>query len=96
MLSKFRYILILALLLVAGFKAGAQIAMPDSVCIGATKHYWINGLPGSTYEWKIDGVIQASNTFEIYQTWNLPGDFILTVQETSADGCIGPIQSGHV
>ncbi|NVO20897.1 MAG: hypothetical protein HXX13_14450, partial [Bacteroidetes bacterium] len=96
MLRRFRYILILSIALLGGLRAAAQLAMPDTVCIGATKHYWVNGNPGSTYVWEINGTPLASTAFEIFQAWPFAGDYILTVQETSVDGCIGPLMSGHV
>jgi hypothetical protein len=96
MLRRFRYILILTLALLGALNASSQIAMPDSVCIGATKHYWVNGSPGSNYSWAIDGSALPGNSFEIWHTWSVAGNFSLTVQETSADGCIGPLLSGNV
>ncbi|WP_133054624.1 hypothetical protein, partial [Niastella populi] len=71
--------------------------MPDHVCIGTTKKYSVNdlGVP-STYTWKIDGVTQPTTTNEITITWNTVGQFVITVQERSADGCEGEIQSGIV
>jgi gliding motility-associated-like protein len=82
-----------------GFTATAQLAMPDNVCIGATKHYYVdpNPIPGSTYTWRIDGVIQLSSTInEIDITWNTLGTYILDVQELSVAGCPGPLKTGQV
>jgi len=88
----------MAILLISTLNAGAQMAMPDNVCIGATKHYNVdpNPIPGSTYTWKINGIIQSSTINAIDITWNTAGTFTLTVQETSTDGCQGPVQSGQV
>jgi hypothetical protein len=98
MFDRFRYILLVNLLLLSGIKIAAQIAMPDQVCIGSVKHYYVdpNPVPGSTYTWRINGVVQVSVTNEIYITWNTPGTFELDVQEKSADGCPGPLRSGQV
>ena len=42
-------------------QAVAQIAMPDTVCIGTNRTYKVNdATTPSTYTWKIDGVTQAS------------------------------------
>ncbi len=94
-----RSIILFCIVLFSGFNAAAQIAMPDSVCIGAAKHYNVdtNPVPGSTYTWGIDGVTQASSvTNEIDITWNTAGTYFLEVQELSADGCPGPVKSGWV
>ena len=44
--------------------------MPDVVCAGAVKHYWVDPNPGSAYTWKINGVVQPSTTNEIIITWD--------------------------
>ena len=73
--------------------------MPDIVCIGQTKHYNVdpNPIPGSTYTWRIDGVVQAGfTTNEFDHTWNIADTYLIEVQERSADGCLGPVRSGQV
>lgn len=99
MLKKFRYIFLSSIVLFSGFSTTAQLAMPDKVCIGAVKHYYVdtNPLPGSTYTWKINKVTQVSfSTNEIDITWNTTGTYLLEVRELSVDGCLGPIRSGQV
>ena len=99
MLSQFRYILLFLIVLFSGFRAAAQLAMPDNVYIGDVKHYNVdpNPVPGSTYTWRIDGIIQVSSiTNEIEITWNTAGTYLLDVQELSINGCIGPLRSGQV
>lgn len=79
-------------------------AMPDEVCLGATKHYWVdpNPIPGSTYTWQINGVIQVSTINEIYVTWDAPtytvagSPYTISVQERSAAGCYGEVRTGLV
>src|SRR5687768_10527680 len=97
MLKRLLHIIVLALLLFGVKETSAQMAMPDHVCIGTTKKYSVNDptVP-STYTWKIDGVTQTTTTNEITITWNTVGQFLITVQERSADGCDGEIQSGIV
>ena len=95
MLKRFRYMIMLAIVLIRALDAGAQIAMPDYVYIGLTKHYNVDPTPGSTYTWKIDGDVQSATTNEIDITWNTAGKYILSVQEHSA-ACDGPIQTGEV
>ena len=97
MFKLLRHIIVLALLLFGVIETSAQMAMPDHVCIGTTKKYSVNdpSVP-STYTWKIDGVTQTTTTNEITITWNTAGQFLITVQERSAEGCDGDIQSGIV
>ena len=85
------------LLLFGVLKTSAQLAMPDSVCVGATKHYSVNdpSVP-STYTWAIDGVVQSATTNEIVVTWSSPGHYVLTVQEHASGGCDGEIRAGDV
>ena len=85
------------LLLFGVLKTSAQLAMPDTVCVGATKHYSVNdpSVP-STYTWAIDGVVQSATTNEIVITWSSPGHYVLTVQEHSSGGCDGEIRAGDV
>ena len=93
-----RHIIIMTMLLLFGvLKTSAQLAMPDSVCVGATKHYSVNdpSVP-STYTWAIDGVVQSATTNEIVVTWSSPGHYVLTVQEHASGGCDGEIRAGDV
>ena len=67
--------------------------------LGQTKHYNVdpNPVPGSTYTWWIDGVIQAGFTSNfIDHTWNTLGTYLIEVQELDANGCLGPRRSGQV
>ncbi|WP_276505055.1 hypothetical protein, partial [Terrimonas pollutisoli] len=97
MFKRLQHIIVLALLLFGVSQASAQMAMPDHVCVGTTRTYSVNdpSVP-STYTWKIDGVTQTTTTNAITITWNTAGQFLITVQERSADGCEGDIQSGTV
>lgn len=87
----------LAIVLFRALDAGAQMAMPDYVYIGSTKHYNVVPTPGSTYTWKIDGDVQSATTNGIDITWNTPGIFTLSVQElATATECLGPVRTGDV
>jgi gliding motility-associated-like protein len=73
------------------------MTMPDNVCVGQTRHYLVDPNPGSTYTWRIDGVVQPGfATYEFIHTWNKADTFLLDVMELSADGCTGPLRSGLV
>jgi gliding motility-associated-like protein len=86
-----------AALLLGWATATAQVAMPDTVCIGTTRQYQVNdpSVP-STYTWALNGVVQPTVTNAISFTWNTPGVYTLTVQERSANGCLGDLRSGLV
>lgn len=85
------------MLIGSGIPAVAQIAMPDTVCVGTTRLYQVNDpTTPSTYTWKIDGITQAATKNEIPVTWNTAGTFLLSVQEHSTAGCDGDIRSGLV
>ena len=71
--------------------------MPDIVCPGQTKIYYVNYNPGSTYIWRINGIVQSghySNDFT--HTWEEADTFLLEVQEISWSGCTGQVRSGQV
>jgi gliding motility-associated-like protein len=97
MLKKRQHIILWVMLLCSAITANAQLPMPDTVCVGVTKRYKVNDatIP-STYVWKVNGIIQAATTHEIFVTWNSPGVFTITVEETNANGCKGDIQQGVV
>lgn len=91
-------LLALLMVLLGAPMAAGQTTMPDTVCLGATESYWVNTVPGSTYLWKLDGVLQTpvTTTDTVYIDWNTLGDYILTVQEISADNCPGDVKSLQV
>ncbi|HQG78691.1 MAG TPA: gliding motility-associated C-terminal domain-containing protein [Bacteroidales bacterium] len=96
--NKVRYISICTALL-CSLKISGQMSMPDHVCAGQTKHYFIapNPVQGSSYTWWINGIIltgSASNFIE--HTWYTQGTYLIEVQELDANGCPGPKQSGQV
>ena len=70
----------------------------DISCRYDTRHYYVNEVIGSTYNWNIPGlVISYNNTNEIDVTW-IPdeGEYTITVQEISEAGCQGSIHEGTV
>src|SRR6476620_6468309 len=97
MVKQVRYLIVFVLLLFSTLKVAAQNAMPDDVCVGTTRTYSVNDptVP-STYTWQINGVTQSTTTNSLTVTWNTVGTYLITVQEHSADGCDGEIQSGYV
>lgn len=99
MLSRFRFILLLCLVLFTSFKTAAQHAMPDNVYIGAVKQYTVdpNPAPGSTYIWSINGITQSAYTSNVIDiSWNAAGNYLIEVQEMNAAGCMGDVRSGMV
>ncbi len=97
MYKRLQHIMVLLLLLLSSTHSMAQIAMPDTVCVGVTRVYKVNdAITPSTYTWTIDDVKKTSIINDISITWNTPGVFQLTVQEHSNNGCEGDIRSGTV
>jgi gliding motility-associated-like protein len=75
----------------------AQVAMPDTVCMGTSRIYKVNdAVTPSTYTWKIDGITQTSTRNELSVTWSTPGIYQISVQEHAINGCDGDIRSGTV
>lgn len=97
MFKRLQHIMVLLTLLCSFTKAAAQIAMPDTVCVGAARLYHVNDATvNSSYTWKIDGITQTVTRNEINITWNTAGVFLLTVQEHAVNGCDGDVRSGLV
>lgn len=97
MFKRKQHISIWLLLLVSTVQSKAQIAMPDTVCMGTNRTYKVNdAATPSTYTWKVDGTLQTSTKNDINITWNIPGTYLLTVQEHANNGCDGDIRSGYV
>jgi hypothetical protein len=88
------YLLMLLMVLFSARRAAGETTMSDTVCVGTTKPYWVNPVPGSTYLWKLDGVTQTPTitTDSVIISWNTLGDFELTVQEKSIDNCFGDVK----
>src|SRR3954470_6463932 len=93
----FKHIILWALLFGVFIRSRAQTAMPDTVCVGATRLYQVNdALRPSTYTWWIDGVVQNATGHEISITWSNPGVYLVSVQEHANGGCDGDIRTGKV
>jgi len=96
MLNRLQYILLTALALFSVLRGAAQSVLPDYVCIGTVKHYWVDNNPSSTYIWKIGEDVQVSTANEIFITWDKPpGKYTLTVRERSND-CLGEVQTMEI
>lgn len=55
--------------------------------------YTMAGFPGSRYHWRINGDssnITGQGTASVSIRWDIPGSFVLSVQETSLQDCPGP------
>ncbi|MFH1119900.1 MAG: gliding motility-associated C-terminal domain-containing protein [Bacteroidota bacterium] len=100
-MKRLRHILLLTLLVFSALWVAGQPAVPDTVCVGTTKKYWVTGSAGSTYTWRIDGVIQPSVIDTLNVTWNSPWvpsatPYVVTVQEQTLQGCVGEVMSSVV
>jgi gliding motility-associated-like protein len=69
------------------------------VCAGDTgSSYYVSGWETSTFEWTVEGgTITRNYGDSIIVDWPaVPGLYTITVQETSAQGCVGELRSGVV
>jgi gliding motility-associated-like protein len=97
MLNRYRYRVIFIMLICFTITAAGQMTMPDNACTGETRHYFVFPNPGSTYIWRVNGVIQTDFTsYEFEKTWSVADTFLLEVQEITFEGCSGPVRSGQV
>lgn len=98
MIKQFRYILTLITLLIA-FSATSQVYL-DTVCAGAkSRPYSVDGFPGSTYKWTINGgtIAGYDKGSKIFVDWGaIPGSYAISVVETSAAGCVGDPQNSLI
>lgn len=73
------------------------IPCPDLVCTGYQETYNTTGYITSTYTWELPdggGFITNSNGTSCNVVWgNTVGQYTLTVQETTPDGCLGDLQT---
>ena len=83
------------LLFFCSIEVQAQIALPENVCVGTERRYWVSGLNESTYTWKINGIMQHSTANFIDLIWNTNGVYVLEVQEHQ-EFCSGEVQFGKV
>lgn len=92
-----KHIILFIVMLIGITQGFAQVAMPDTVCIGTTRTYKVNdaSVP-STYTWRINGVIQTTTTNAITVTWNTAGVFTVSVIEHGINGCDGDERTGLV
>ena len=66
----------------------------DTVCVGLSQTYSVVNTPGSTYDWTLSngGVLTEDGTNIAFVDWGgVPGDYVVSVQETTVDGCVGDI-----
>ena len=97
MLIKLPYILLFGIVMLSSPKANGQASLPDIVCIGQLKHYYVDFNSGSTYKWWLDGVLQVGFTSnEFFYTWNISKTYLLEVQEQSVYGCLGQLRSVYI
>ena len=64
----------------------------DTTCFNQVHEYSITNTPGSSYNWQISGggTISFNGGNSIQVLWDtVPGSYQVSVQETTADGCVG-------
>ncbi|MFZ4784351.1 MAG: hypothetical protein ACOYLH_02670, partial [Flavobacteriales bacterium] len=82
--------------LAALFSWSTSVSQSDTLCeSNAIGTYYVVGWPGSTFTWDTqgNGVVTGQGNDSISVAWTSgPGNYTLSVFETSSDGCDGPIQ----
>jgi gliding motility-associated-like protein len=94
-----KYIVFIGLLLSAWIAVVRAQDYVSVVCPGDTGvSYFVEGWENSTFEWTVEGgVITRHFGDSIIVDWPaIPGEYTITVQETSAYGCVGEMKSGVV
>jgi len=81
--------------IVGGDVDTSPISIPtDTICVGSTQTYSVINTVGSTYEWTLSGggLLTENGTNTAIVDWGgVPGDYTISVQETTIDGCIGDV-----
>lgn len=54
-----------------------------------TTSYTINGFTGSSFQWKVDGILKTERRNTLKMVWNTPGTYLISVFETTKDTCPG-------
>ena len=75
------------------------IPCPDTTCTGSEVMYSVTGDGNSTYEWHVTGggLVTTDLTKDCEILWgDTPGTYTITVQEITAQGCIGQIKTCDV
>lgn len=64
-----------------------KINGPNSICPNTNATYFVDSVPGATYNWRIaGGSTLSSNTNSVTTTWPAPGNYTLIVSATSGCG----------
>lgn len=65
----------------------------DTVCVGLSADYSVDNTFGSLYEWSLSGggTLLPNNNQSTVNWGGVPGDYVLSVQETTIDGCVGDV-----
>jgi hypothetical protein len=99
---RYKIILLMVIGLLCILQATGQALMPDSICMGAQKHYWVFGNPGSTYTWKLTDPSGSPTTLPgtgdtVMINWTMaPGTYTLTTLQHSVYHCDGILQVGLI
>jgi len=75
------------------FSMGTISPNPDTVCVNTNTFYSVIGNSTSLYDWSVTGgTVNTNQSVNCNVNWgNIPGDYTLSVQETTPAGCVSPI-----
>jgi len=68
-----------------------EIDGEELVCDNHTEDYVVEENAGNTYNWEVTGgtITEGQDTYLVTVQWGEPGDGLLTLVETSPNGCVG-------
>jgi hypothetical protein len=75
------------------------VLCPDTTCTGSEVTYSVNGNQFSIYDWHITGggLVTTDQTSSCEIIWgNSPGTYTISVQEITAQGCVGDVKTCDV
>jgi len=81
------------------FSMGDITPCQDTVCTGLEVQYSVTGNQNSIFDWHLDigGTIQTNQTNDCIVNWgSIPGNYTLSVQEITSEGCEGEIKTCEV
>lgn len=93
------FLLVMQALLIASLSVAQNQNPTQNVCQGVTENYFVDNTVGSSYAWNINPaaggtIVSGSGTNSINIQWTgAPGDYVVSVVETDANGCVGPTRS---
>jgi len=80
------------------FSIGTISPNPDTVCVNTNTFYSVNGNSTSLYDWSVTGgTVNTNQSVNSNVVWgDVPGDYVLSVQEITPAGCISSVVISNI